>query len=144
MAGTKPKLKLLTAWRQYLVIFSSLPAFLITLLFWNRKTVLVTLLAVWFIVFMLLYLVYLPARYKKTSFILKDESLIKTSGVFYYSSYCVPLKNIQYVTVLSSPVMKFNGLSSVAVVSAGGRVIIPGFVSSEAEAFAGIIYNSKG
>lgn len=128
----KPQPALLTIWRLSLTCAAIPPAFLISLCLriggraWSIATV------IWALLFLFLYLVYLPLKFRRLAFTLKNERLTVHSGGFYIRMREMPLENVQYVGILISPFDALFGLASVSVIAAGGRVLVPGLRKQDA------------
>lgn len=136
MGQMKPQPKILTAWRVLLTFAMLAPAFLNALLFPIRGQAWLGVSAGWIVLFLVLYLVYLPLRYQKLSFSVSGDRILLYSGVLYTRARSIPLRNIQYSTILRSPLDRLFGLCSLVVTAAGGRISLPGLRLPDAEALA--------
>jgi len=132
----KPQPQVLFIWRVLLVLAAFLLELLVSLVLgvgsaaWLGSTGFIAL------VFLAAYLVYFPLLYKSISFAIKEEKIIYVTGVFSRREKAVPLSAVQFVTVSQSILERVFGLSSVVITAAGGRIMIPGLKSADAQALA--------
>ena len=127
----KPSPKIITVWRVYLTLASILPAFAISVRYagsfaWKIAA------AAFILVFLAIYLAYIPALYKSYSYDLNRVA----SGVFRERTIVLSRETIQSVGVGVDPVGRIFGLASVTVYVAGARFVIPGIPLDEAFLFA--------
>lgn len=133
MGTMKPQAQLLTIWRLTLAAAMCVPAFLNSLFLRVTNPVWLWTTLGWLAVFLILYLVYLPLCYRAVSFSVTADHVLLYKGVLYTRSLTVPLAGIQFVSLSSSPLEKLFGLRSVVVVVPGGRLVLPGLRTQDAE-----------
>lgn len=139
MGSIRPQPKVLTIWRIMLAIGICVPAFLNSVFFritspiWTWGTV------IWMTAFLLLYLIYLPLRYRRLSFSVTSDRILLYGGVLYRSARMVPIARIQYTSLSANPFERIFGLCSLVVVMAGGRAVLPGLRRQDAEALAAVL-----
>lgn len=126
----KPETSVKTVWRIYLVLISLLPAFAISF-FLSGKSVFMPVALVWFAVFIFFFAVYIPVYHKNLVYALNDNTLTLKHGVFYTSIYNMPVNNIQFTSIVISPLMRPFGLVSLKVVAPGAKIILPGLTLKE-------------
>lgn len=122
----KPDYRILRVWRINLVILSLIPAFAIALLEtgslpWSLLT------GAWALLFLLVYLVYLPLYYNSVSFSMEDGRISLRSGVFYKKRRWMDLDKVQHYAIVRGPVSRLFGLATLVFTAAGGRLTMPGF-----------------
>lgn len=125
--------RLLWVWRILLTLAALPVAFLSSLFLRPLSPLWWAATCLWAGVFLFCFLVYLPIRQRAIFLVMNNESLILSEGVFSVVERCVPLANIQYIRVRSTPVHKWMGLSTLIVVSAGGRLEMPGLGRGEVD-----------
>lgn len=136
MLKLKPQPKILTIWRFFLVLFACIPAFGVSLVFplgskkWTAWSI------VWILLFLLVYLVYLPMYYKRVDFIVNKELLTVRRGVIHYKVYSLPIAHIQYATMVENPLDRMFGLASLRVIAPGGSLYMQGLKKTDAQKLA--------
>lgn len=133
MGSIKPNSRLLTIWRIQLSIAICIPAFLNSVLFKIQSPIWLWGTALWIIAFVVVYLVYLPMKFKSISYSVKEDRILLYTGVIYPRIRIAPKDRIQFSVVLTSPFERIFGLASLQVVLAGGRVVLPGLRHSDAD-----------
>lgn len=120
------------------------PAFLNALFFYNQDHLRVWLTIGWIALYMVLYVIYLPLRYRNLSFSLTDTYIVLHSGVIYHRVRSIPLQNIQYTTLYRNPFDRLFGLCSLVVTAAGGRITLPGLRLSDAQRLSAVLRRDSG
>ena len=123
----------LVIWRACIVLAALLLAFGFSLALRPGSVVWWVATGVLVAVFLGCYLFYLPARLRGFSLTLGEDSLVVRSGVVNIATRTVPLGSVQFVRVKGSPLHKWLGICTIEVVSAGGRVSMPGVSPAEAD-----------
>lgn len=141
MGQIKPQKNILTVWRIWLVIGTFPFALLNSLLFPTHSKVWICTTAAWVVLFLLGYLYYLPTRYRKLSFAIHEEQVVLYSGVLYTRVRTLPVHNIQYTTILRTPLDHPFGLCSLALVAPGGRITLPGLRLQDAKTLSSLLNN---
>lgn len=132
----KPQPAILTIWRLILVFAAIFPAFFVSLFLRIGGRAWMLSVGLWLLCFLFFYLYYLPLRYKKLSYVLRDGQLTVNSGILYTRVRVMPLQNIQYAGLIVSPLDAIWGLAAVAVIAPGGRLLLPGLLRADAEKLA--------
>lgn len=135
----KPQRQLLTIWRVALAICAFIPAFIISLILEAPGAAWLALAALWLLLFLALYLIYLPMCFRALSFKIEGNTLIRRGGVVYSSTRSLPFSSIQYVTVTAAPLERIFGLRSLVAAAPGGRIVISGLTPKKAEELASAI-----
>lgn len=136
MGRIKPQPRILSIWRILLTLVMVLPAFANALFFPARGRAWLIITIVWVIVYLALFLVYLPLRYNKLSYSVGNERILLYSGALYTNVRVLPLQNIQYVSIYQNPIERLFGLCTLVAVAAGGRISLPGLRRQDAESLA--------
>lgn len=132
MTAKKADPKALLLWRLRLFL-GALPFFILTSLFCELRSPLwLALTGVWVLLFLGFYLAYYPIKYHRLSYRLTGERLLVTSGVVYWRTTAIELANIQFVSLVRTPLATALGLASVTVHAAGGRAHLSGLRYKEA------------
>ncbi|MDR2932506.1 MAG: PH domain-containing protein [Oscillospiraceae bacterium] len=126
MTAHKPDKRLLTIWRASLALLVLIPAFIISLIFEIMGTLWLILTGAWLLVFLVFYIWYFPFAYQSRSFYIEGNQIFQTGGVIYKYSQCLPIANIQYATIITSPFDRLFGLCALSIVAPGGRMTISG------------------
>ena len=125
--------RLLWVWRIFLTLAALPVAFLSSLFLRPLSPLWWAATGFWAVVFLFCFLIYLPIRQRAIFLVMNGESLILSEGVFSVIERTVPLENIQYIRVRSTPIHRWLGLSTLVVVSAGGRLEMPGLGRGEVD-----------
>jgi len=132
----KPQPQVLVIWRVLLVLAAFAAALLASVLLGVGSASWLIAICLIALLFLGYYLAYFPLLYKRMAFTIKNEAIVFTTGVFKNREISVPLSAIQFATVSQSVFGRVFGLSNVTVTAAGGRVVIPGLKTADAEALA--------
>lgn len=143
MGKMKPQPQILTVWRIVLALAMVLPAFLNTLIFGRTGLIWAGTTAAWVVLFLVLYLAYLPLRYLRMSYSLTDDRIVLYGGVLYRNIKSIPIRNVQYTVVSRNLIARPFGLCTLLVVAAGGRMAIPGLRAEDAETLAGVLTDRR-
>jgi len=136
-----PKRRILSVWRAMLILSAILPALLSSLFLrpgsgaWNLAT------GAWAALFLFFYLYYLPARLRRLSLKVEDGHLVLTSGVFNRAARRTPTQAVQHITLYASPLHRRWDLATLVISAPGGRMIMPGLGSDEAQRLMQVILN---
>lgn len=122
----------LSLWRIRCAVLCFLAAFAAGLIFHEKPVPLAVCLALVGVLFLLFWCAYYPLKYRRTSWSIRQGSLICTGGVFYARRYCLPLSAVQYVSVLRTPDMLPFSLCSLIIHLAGSAVYLPGLDRKDA------------
>lgn len=131
----KPQPQILVIWRIILTLTALIPAFLVSLLLRVGSNVWMLLVSGLVLLYLSMYLVYLPLLYKKTSFGISGEKVVLVTGSLNTRVIAIPLSQIQFTTVARSVLDRLFGISTVVVTAAGGRIAIPGLNTADADNF---------
>lgn len=129
-----PRKQVLTLWRIVLVIVSAVPAFAIS--FFLKGNIYKLAIIAWFILFLFLYLLYLPFYYKSLTYILYKDNLTVQRGVIFNNLYTLPLDKVQFTTLTINPLTRLVGLVSLRVVAPGAKLSLSGLSMKEARRLA--------
>lgn len=80
---------------------------------------------VWVMVFFVMFVWYYPFKYHKLSYAASEELLVINCGVIYTRRKSMLVQNIQYISVVTLPLLKLFGLCAVFFHAAGGFVYLP-------------------
>lgn len=127
MSKHTPDKRLLLVWRINLVVLSIPFAFAIALLLKVGTFWWYLLSAVWVVLFLSCYLVYLPLFWKSIAYSMKENQIRVNSGVFLRRRRSMDLSSVQYLTLSQAPVSRLFGLASLIFSAPGGRLYLPGF-----------------
>ncbi len=132
----KPSPKILTVWRIRLTVIAMIPVLALA----PRHQVMTPARAVFAasfaIVYLVLFLFYLPSLYKSLSYQIDESRLVFTCGVIYKKMVAMPLCAVQAVSVTSLPLCRALGLSSLRAAAANSHLRLSGLRKKEAEALA--------
>lgn len=131
----KVSTKIIIVWRVYLTFAAFLPAFALSLRYAGSFAWWICA-GLFVLVFMAVYLFYLPALAKSYAFYFKDNALVLEKGVFYQKTTVLPQHAIQSVSIGGEPLRLALKLADVTFFSAGMRVNLPGLAIDEARALA--------
>jgi membrane protein YdbS with pleckstrin-like domain len=132
----KPNPNALILWRGLHFAAAFFAAVLISVLFTPGSASWIFAISVLSLLFLAAYLFYLPLLFRRISFFIKNDKIIYSTGVLFRREIAVPVNAIQYTTVAQNAFAKSLGLSSLVITMAGGKLIIPGLNTSEAEKLA--------
>lgn len=135
----KPHPRILTVWRLLLVFAAIPPCFLFSLFLRVGGLWWCICAALWTVLFLFFYLFYLPVRYRKLSFTLEKEQLTVAGGVFQTNIRTMPLGNVQYVSLVISPIDAAWGLCTLLITAPGGRIRLPGLRQQDARNLAAMM-----
>jgi membrane protein YdbS with pleckstrin-like domain len=113
-----------------------LPAFVIQVLFRFGSMAWLVGAGVWLAVFLLVFLVYLPLLFRRLSFVLQEKRITRRGGLIFHAIRSFPVAGVQYVTLVRNPLERMFRLTSVVLVVAGGRMLLPGLSEKDAKALA--------
>jgi membrane protein YdbS with pleckstrin-like domain len=131
-----PHPALLTIWRIVAAGVMVVPAFVIQVLFRFGSMAWIVGAGVWLVVFLLLYLAYLPLLFRRLSYAVEETRIVRRSGLLFRSVRSFPLAGIQYSTLVQNPIDRVFNLASIILVVAGGRMILPGLREDDAKKLA--------
>ena len=86
---------------------------------WNVVT------AGWATVFLFMYFLYYPAKYRRFSFYVDENRIIVKSGVIYRYEKYMDIDRVQYLNFVACPIQRIMGLNGVLILCAGSRIYIP-------------------
>ena len=69
-------------------------------------------------------IVYLPVYFRKLSYTISDNKIIKKSGFFFYKTQMMQIKTIQFSTTVSTPFSKITGLNFIFLYAYGGMMTV--------------------
>lgn len=137
MQKKRPSRRLLAMWTVYavlvaLLLFSAFFFFLrFTRLPYKLVAVIGGLLAV---LWLAAVTVYLPLRYRSLAFQLTETELTVYSGILFRCKRTVPLRGVQYVTLIVAPPERLLQIGTLMVFVTGGMVLIEGIPLADAHA----------
>lgn len=134
-----PQPQILAIWRIILTLVTVIPAFLVSLFLRSGSTAWAVSISVLALMYLVVFLVYLPLLYKKMSYSVSEERILYITGVFYTRVMSAPVSGVQYVSVFQSVFGKIFGLASVVATLAGGRIVISGLKLADAESIAKLL-----
>lgn len=126
MSLHKPRRELLLIWRLYLILCALIPAFLLSLFCAMFGTLWLILTAAWLVIFLTLFSFYFPLAFRNRAFSVGKDHITAYGGVVYRYSHSLPIANLQYLTLMSSPLERLFHICSLVVVAPGGRMVISG------------------
>ncbi len=129
----------IVVWRMRLTLAALVPSFCSALFFPVRNWIWTAFTALWAGVYLFLFVVYYPIKYKKLTFALDDRYLVIRCGVFYNRVKAIPLGNLQYMTLLAGPLQRLFRVCSVQFICAGGRVLLPCVGQADAHTLAQLV-----
>lgn len=143
MGTMKPQPRILVIWRIHLAVSMAIPAFLNALFFRLSDPLWVWITLGWLLIFLALYLVYLPLRYRGMSFAVAGDKILVYNGVLYARVKSIPMGGIQFTTLWAGPLERMLGLCSLILSSAGGQAALPGLRRKDAEALVELLHNHE-
>lgn len=117
-----------------------IPAFLSALFLSPFSPLWIGATAAWVAVFLFFYLGYLPIRYRNLSLEIHGDRFVLHTGVFYRIQRTLPVENIQYVALHSSPLHRLWDICTIVAVAPGGRISMPGLRMEEAKRLGGLVF----
>lgn len=126
MEYLKPSVRLLYAWWVRLFAITLVPCAVTTValplfsLWWN------ILMAVWLTAFSVFFVWYYPLKYKKLRYAVTDKLVVLNSGVIFTRKKYIYKDNIQFISIDTSVLDSFFGISSVIIRTAGATIWING------------------
>jgi membrane protein YdbS with pleckstrin-like domain len=100
------------------------------------------LTAAWVLLFLLLYLVWLPLYYRSIRFRVGERAVLLRSGVLLRKTAVMPVAAIQFTGLRALPGERILGLCTLQLVAAGARLRLPGLPRGEAEGLAARLANT--
>ena len=135
----KPHPALLKKWRLQLAAVSWIMPFVFGVMFRPFDVRWVMFSILWFILFMFVYMWYLPCGYRRMSFCIEDGRICFTSGVFIEKNLHIPLGNIQFITRTKYPSDLPFKICSLVLTAPGGKLVLPGLSEEIAKTLEAII-----
>ena len=123
-------------WRMRLTLAALVPSFCSSLFFPVRNWIWTVFTGLWAGIYLFLFIIYYPIKYKKLSFYLDETYLVIHCGVFYTRTKAIPLQNLQYVTIQTGPLQGLFRVKTVRFLCAGGRVYLPCVGLKDAQRFS--------
>lgn len=117
--------KALLVWWIRLCLGALVLSFLSALFFAPHSIWWVGATALWVVAFLVLFVWYYPLKYHKLSYAANSEILVINCGVIYTRRKSMLIKNIQYISIVSMPLLSAFGLRAVFFHAAGGFVYLP-------------------
>lgn len=123
----------LTLWRIRLYIIAFLCAVVTSFVMtpfsivWNVTT------AAWVTVFLFMYFLYYPAKYRRLTYSVDQNGICVKSGVIYRYERYMQSDRVQYVNLVATPLQRVMGLNGVLILAAGSRIYIPCLEKTEAQ-----------
>lgn len=139
-----PQAKIVSVWRIVLLCAALPLAVLCSLVFEPGSLWWIISSLLWALPFLFFYVFYFPLRHRRLSLQIEDNRMVMRTGVFYHIVRSVPFENIQFVGLRASPLHKYWKLATLTVVAPGGRMMMPGLDSAEAERLVGLLLNGQG
>jgi membrane protein YdbS with pleckstrin-like domain len=119
-----------------LVAASAPPAFLCSFLLRAGSVAWFASIGIWALLFLFLYLFYLPARWRGISLCVREDYVCMRRGVFYQTGSTMPISAIRFTRVLQKPAGRLFGICALHIAAAGGSVFMPGLSRQEARSLA--------
>lgn len=139
-----PQPQILTIWRISLTLAAIVPAFLISLLLKRDSAAWMISVGFLALLYLAAFVVYLPLLFRKISYSVSGERIVYKTGVFYHRVITAPVAAVQYVSVSQSVIERMFGVASVVATFAGGRVMLGGLKTADAEQIAQLLQSRKG
>lgn len=133
MTAFFPEKELLAIWRAYLTSCALITAFIFSVVFRVMSVAWLIAAAAWFCCFVFFYAAYLPLLLKRKRYRVERERITAFGGYAYRYSNTIPVRNIQYVSLVAGPFERMLGICSVVIVAAGGRMVIQGLSKADGE-----------
>ena len=124
--------KALLVWRIRLCIFAFVLLILEHIVFDIGEFWWVLVTAVVALSFLFMFFWYYPLKYRKLSYCAAGELLVINCGVFYTRRKSILVGNIQYISEITTPLLKAFGLCTLFFHAAGGFVYLPCLSRGEA------------
>ena len=136
MKQIQPDTKLLYIWRIFLILIMAPPAFVISFLLQIGSAPWIIAAGAWAAVFLYIYLIYLPARWRNLSFSVDKLAVCRKSGVYFRKTETLPLTAIRFTSIMQDPVFRIFGLCTLRIAAAGTSLFICGIHRADASALA--------
>ena len=136
MKQIRPHARLLRIWRVYLILLSIPPAFALSLLMQIGFAPWFIAVGTWGIVFLCIYLLYLPARWRVLLFSVDARAITRKSGVFFLKTEVLPLDAVCFTSIIRNPIPRVFGLYSLRISAVGASLSIPGLTRADAQTLA--------
>ena len=136
MNKIRPDIKLLHAWRTCLILLSAPPAFLFSLLLQIGSAPWFLAAGAWGLVFLYVYLFYLPARWRELSFSVDNLTVRCKNGVYFRKTETLPLSAVRFTSIMQGPILRIFGLCTLRIAAAGTDLLICGLNRAQASALA--------
>ena len=134
----------LRVWRILLTLAALFAAFVVALALRPGTALWWALTAVWALVFVLAYALYLPRLQRSLGLTLAGSGLTLRAGVFTHTLRHVPLQNVQYTRIIGTPLHRWCGLCTLLIVCAGASARMPGLREAEARQVTEVLFNGRG
>ena len=122
MRKSSASYKALSLWRLRLLIAALIPSFIALL---RPDSIICRIIAVVAgTAALLTALIYLPLFYWRFGYSLQKDYLTVNSGVIFCQTRTIHLQNIQYVTLVQTPLQTVFRLATVSVTAAGGKLLL--------------------
>lgn len=129
----RPQPQIVTIWRILLAMCVFPVAFLSSLLLEIGGTPWTFITLGWIVVFVYFYLIYFPLRFRSLFYTVLDDRFLIQCGVFYKQVFAVPFTNIQFSHLRFSPLHSLWNLTTLTLISPGGRARLTGLRTDDAK-----------
>lgn len=138
--------QVLAVWRLRMLLLAAPCAFLFAFLFarFGGNWILALSCATLALLFILLYFLYYPIKYRKLSYTAGTDYFIIRSGVFFNRVKALPYTSIQYTSLAYTPVSGWFGLRTLMIFLAGTSLMLPGLALSDAQALRELLSQAAG
>ena len=83
-------------------------------------------------IFLFMYFLYYPAKYRRLTYTINHNGICVKSGVIYRYERYMELDRVQYLNLVADPLQRIMGLSGVLILAAGSKIYIPCLEKDEA------------
>ncbi|MEG0899314.1 MAG: PH domain-containing protein [Oscillospiraceae bacterium] len=143
METKKSEKRIVWVWRIRLALFCLIPAAMNGWFNETMSNIWLIFTFLWVAVFIFFYAFYFPIKYKKQSYRITSKDFFVTTGVIYTITKSIPIKNVQYVSIFSSPLERIMKVATIRAVGAGGGVSISGMSKEDTKRLSSILGESE-
>ena len=127
-----PHRRLLILWRVMAAGTALLVSFAVALFLGENPLLYRLFTGLWIAAFLFLFVIYQPIKYNKLRYLVGNGQVILQGGVLYRKVKTMPLENIQFTVVFSSPLHLLLGLRTVILAAPGGNLFLSGLTPVDA------------
>lgn len=124
MTGQNPPRRSLTYWRIHLLLLCFVPALIGGFFYYTAAKLFTVWTFVWVAIFLLLCFVYYPMYYRCYRYSVSNTLIKVNRGVIYRQMEAVYIRNLQYTTLIQTPLQRILNLATLRLYAAGGAIWI--------------------